>query len=611
MIRNLGQATAARRSASERLSTGLRINRASDDAAGLSIASTLDVDSRVFAQGMRNINDGVGFLAIADSASEALANLTMRQMELAEQASNGVYSDRQRLALDQESQQLSEEYNRIIDSTTFNGQRIYAPGPPDTLRIQAGYQTTGSLAIKLGEQISRDAGTGVFDEVSDGRSLFGGQLGGLALADLDGDGVLDEVALGYYGAYYGSNAYFNKGNGDGTFTRMGLGAGSQFLSHESEGAAAISAVDLNGDGAMDLAIGVYEPVSGLSRVITAINSGTGTFSSIKTTTVAYRPSEFRVGDFNNDGRTDLVYSDWSTDHSQVLLGNGSGGFSVLGATAGVNAAGDFNGDGNDDLLIGSQVRLGRGNGTFINGPNIAFGFAVADAEAADFNSDGFIDIFATDKNGSFGVAFGSAAATFTQISTFSGNSYSWIDLADVNSDSRVDLMLINRNSGVSTMLSNSDGTFAPVLAHPHTVDVEYRAIGDMNGDGVDDILTGDETEYTLALLNEVVSTPYAVPHSIRTVPLARQAMTSLRGQLQRIEAERGTIGAFQSRLSAALNLLSISRENMIEARSRIIDADIAIESSNSLRLSILQEAAVAVLAKANLTPQIALKLLKG
>src|SRR5262249_16920766 len=110
--RRVDESTARASVAFERLSSGLRINRASDDAASLSIASMLSLDTRVFAQGIRNVNDAVSQLNISQGALQELSNITMRQKELAEQAANGTFSLAQRRALHQEANALVDEFNR-------------------------------------------------------------------------------------------------------------------------------------------------------------------------------------------------------------------------------------------------------------------------------------------------------------------------------------------------------------------------------------------------------------------------------------------------------------------------------------------------------------------
>ena len=98
----------------ERLSSGLRINRAADDAAGLHLSSTLKADARLHGQALRNISDGLSVLSIAESALRELNTISERQLELASQAANGVLSLSQRRALHTEANSLVEEFNRIV-----------------------------------------------------------------------------------------------------------------------------------------------------------------------------------------------------------------------------------------------------------------------------------------------------------------------------------------------------------------------------------------------------------------------------------------------------------------------------------------------------------------
>ena len=102
--RRLANASEKLGSVFERLSSGLRINRASDDAAGLAVSSSLNAYQRIYTQGVRNLNDGVSALSIADGAIGQLSNIVTRQNELAEQAANGIYTTVPRSALDREAQ---------------------------------------------------------------------------------------------------------------------------------------------------------------------------------------------------------------------------------------------------------------------------------------------------------------------------------------------------------------------------------------------------------------------------------------------------------------------------------------------------------------------------
>ena len=126
--RNLDSSTATLNTSYERLSSGLRINRARDDAAGLAIAESLRADARVATVGIRNANDGISIISIADQAIGQIGNVLARLAELAEQSANGVYGNVQRSALANEFNALASEIERIAYTTTFNGLRLLSGG---------------------------------------------------------------------------------------------------------------------------------------------------------------------------------------------------------------------------------------------------------------------------------------------------------------------------------------------------------------------------------------------------------------------------------------------------------------------------------------------------
>lgn len=119
--RDLNATTGRLRTAYARLSSGLRITRAADDAAGLAIAEQLKADARIASVAIRNANDGVSIIAITDGAINEITNTLTRMAELAEQSANGVYSTAQRSALQLEFQALASEAERIAQTTEFNG----------------------------------------------------------------------------------------------------------------------------------------------------------------------------------------------------------------------------------------------------------------------------------------------------------------------------------------------------------------------------------------------------------------------------------------------------------------------------------------------------------
>lgn len=126
--RNLDQSTGAINTAYERLSSGLRINRARDDAAGLAIAESLKADARVASVAIRNASDGISIISIADQAIGQIGNVLSRLAELAEQSANGVYANSQRSALSNEFSALTSEIERIATATEFNGLRLLSGG---------------------------------------------------------------------------------------------------------------------------------------------------------------------------------------------------------------------------------------------------------------------------------------------------------------------------------------------------------------------------------------------------------------------------------------------------------------------------------------------------
>ena len=129
----------------EKLSSGQRINRASDDAAGLAIADALRADQRVASVAIRNANDGISSIAIADSALGEISGVLTRLAELAEQSANGVFSVVQRSALSNEFVALASEIERIAVTTEFNGVKLLSGGA--TVQLQVGFDSGSTSQI--------------------------------------------------------------------------------------------------------------------------------------------------------------------------------------------------------------------------------------------------------------------------------------------------------------------------------------------------------------------------------------------------------------------------------------------------------------------------------
>ena len=145
--RRLGMTTNALQKTYEKLSSGLRISRASDDAAGLAIADSLRADERIASVAIRNANDGISMISIADSALSEIGNVLTRMGELAEQSANGTLTGVQRSALDSEFGNLASEIQRISATTSFNGLGLLSGGAAVSLQIGFNSASTAQISF--------------------------------------------------------------------------------------------------------------------------------------------------------------------------------------------------------------------------------------------------------------------------------------------------------------------------------------------------------------------------------------------------------------------------------------------------------------------------------
>ncbi len=131
----------------QKLSSGARINKASDDAAGLSIADSLKAQQRIATVAIRNANDGISSIAIADAALGEIGNVLSRLAELSEQSANGVFSVNQRSAISAEFVALASEIERIAVTTKFNGVQLLNGNT--TMTLQVGFDSSSTAQISF------------------------------------------------------------------------------------------------------------------------------------------------------------------------------------------------------------------------------------------------------------------------------------------------------------------------------------------------------------------------------------------------------------------------------------------------------------------------------
>jgi flagellin len=140
--RNLGASQGSLATSMQRLSSGLRVNSAKDDSAGLSIADRMNTQVRGMQTAMRNANDGISMSQVAEGALGTVTNMLQRMRELAVQAANGTNSVSDRASLNAEYQQLATESRRTMSGTQFNGQSILATSVVSSFQIGANTSST-------------------------------------------------------------------------------------------------------------------------------------------------------------------------------------------------------------------------------------------------------------------------------------------------------------------------------------------------------------------------------------------------------------------------------------------------------------------------------------
>ena len=159
-LKNLNNTVKNLNNTFQRISSGLRINKAGDDAAGLGVAENLDMEYRGVRQAMRNANDGVSVVNIAEASANEVGNIIKRMRELAVQSSSGTLATTERSYIQTEFVQLTSEIDRIANTTEFNGVKL--ANAAGTVDVQVGVNNTANdrIAITLGN-LTSSAGLGI------------------------------------------------------------------------------------------------------------------------------------------------------------------------------------------------------------------------------------------------------------------------------------------------------------------------------------------------------------------------------------------------------------------------------------------------------------------
>src|SRR5713226_600481 len=371
----------------------------------------------------------------------------------------------------------------------FNGDGLLDLAAADAVsRISSG--SPGMVSLLLGN------GDGTFQSPVD--SPAGTGVIGLVAADFNLDGKLD-VVVDNHPSFGSQTVSLLIGRGDGSFEQpTTLSAGGDPTS--------LVAADFDGDGNPDLAI-----TTGVGAVAVLRGNGDGRFQPHVDYPGGFGPVRIIATDMNADDKLDLVISLTTGIPTygavSILLGVGDGTFQprreYATGTFGALVAGDFNGDGKQDVAVAKEpstasVLLGNGDGTLDRPTEYGTGKGVAAVATGDFNGDGYLDLVVANSacncpHGTVSILLGNGDGTFAPQATFvTGRGPSGIIARDFNADGKLDLAVTNRmDNNVSILLGNGDGTFQTRVDYAAGPGAAGITADDFNGDGNLDIAVAD------------------------------------------------------------------------------------------------------------------------
>jgi flagellin len=614
--RNLNKSQSSLNTAIQRLSSGLRINSAKDDAAGLAITDRMTSQIRGLNQAVRNANDGISLAQTAEGALAESSNNLQRIRELAIQSANSTNSASDRDALNSEVQQLLSEIQRTATSTQFNGQNII-DGSFQASQFQVGANANQIINVSVSGATTNLLGayqatsTAVTSSAFDGDSFTvnGVEVGvsvGTSAAGFDADSAaakavainsktsstgVTATATNVLGDTSGETAapVAGKGlsNGDLLINGIAVGAIAKDASAVTQGrnvADAINAVtSQTGVSAIaDAATGALTltATDGRNIEISAGNAGT-----VGVITDIYNATGLIANDTSATGGADTAPTG---NHAEVFDIDASDG--ILAAGSGTAAP--------NEVEIGDTVIFDGVTYEFVEDADDVTGSntAVVVTAAAGDQTDAVGAALAAAINGKDAsettVTAAYAAGELTLTQTLVG-AYDITESVAGMTDAAV-----IASAGAAAGGTNAVGTDAATNRGTLTLSSsENFTLG-----GADLAFAG------LASANPALTQLGTV--DISTVSGANSAITVLDGALAQISSNRADLGAVQNRFESTMANLSTASENLSSARSRILDADFAAETANLTRAQILQQAGVAMVSQANALPQSVLSLLQ-
>nr|WP_291995266.1 flagellin [Candidatus Accumulibacter sp. ACC003] len=563
---NMSQNTLA--TSLQRLSSGLRINSAKDDAAGLAISQRMTSQINGLNQASRNANDGISLAQTAEGGLQSITESLQRMRELAVQSSNATNTATDRAALQNEVDQLVQQINTVAGQTAFNGVKVL-DGTFNSQSFQVGANSGETISItsiasakanSLGVGTTSSYTTSLTSTVTNGAISTGGiTVNGYGVGPSVSDGVSSSASV--TGAAASSGAIVD---GDVKINGVSIGATSAGADATAQGtavAAAINSVTATTGVVATEAAGVITLTSKDGRDIkiefTGIETQENTGLTAGTTTVGSDSAIAKAAAFNTvSGQTGV-----SAAATKTSVTSGA-----LSANAGVA------GDSSNYIKI-NGVKLGAisagTNGNFTDqGNNVVAAINAVSNQTgvtATFAS-GKVSLSASDGRTVTVETKGAAAASNTGfVADTTTNTYGGIKLSSTSS------------AGINVGGANLATT--ALTSGQHDAEATF-------GTGVASL-------------------------DLTTASGAQNAISTIDSALANINASRANLGAVQNRFSSVVSNLSTTSENLSASRSRIVDADFAAETANLTRAQILQQAGTAMLAQANSLPQNVLSLLRG
>jgi len=561
--------------ATERLSSGNRINSAKDDAAGLAIGNRMTSQVRGLDQAVRNANDGVSLIQTAEGALQESTNILQRMRELAVQSANGIYNDSDRKTLNAESQQLKSELDRIAQTTSFNG-RSLLDGSLGTATLQVGALQNQTIDVKIGAFNTSSLGGSSGDIVGE---AVAGATGAAALASLKAlDGtdtfkVNDTVLSDLSGANLDTlNKVVDKINSD----------------LEGKGASVSTLTEVT---ASNVGTGILR--AGVDRLDITVLDGdnvTQTYQLTGTNTMAELVDKINSttnlqAKLDDSGKLILT----SDNATRVSVAAGSG--------AGLTNTGLLTTDSKNFSLVFNDTSTEK-SGVKIEAEGVV-------ATAATNSLALGLDL--QDSEGNLqGAAVGGAAGTLNKGDLIiNGVEIGAVTLTTTVADNATEIIKkINEASAQTGVVAFAGSTTSGIGLRS----VSGAEISVQYGETATAATVAGQTG--LQERNAAVGTGSVSSIDISTAAGAQKAIGIIDKAIDQVSSTRADLGAVNNRLDFTVSNLSNISEKTSAARSRINDADFASETAALSRSTVLQQAATAMLAQANQRPQNVLSLLR-